>query len=113
MNYTTELYNPDHVIQENSLEKASSVHDFYYQFGTGNFHQITETKPRGLYQCITLQVLVQDTKYFSVTFLSVYPTLPSPLSLHHPIPPLLISLPSSPHLSSLGLISTVFGEEMA
>lgn len=43
-------------------------------------HQLTETKPRGLYQCITLQVLIQDTKYF-VTFPSVYPTLPSPLSL--------------------------------
>lgn len=56
--------------------------------------------------------MIQETKY-SVAFPSVYPTLPSRLSLHHSIPPLLISRLSSPHLASLGLVSTVFGEEMA
>ncbi len=47
-------------------------------------HQLTETKPRGFYQCITLQVLIQDTKYcyFSISLSH------TPLSLisHHSSP---------------------------
>lgn len=70
-------------------------------------HQLTETKPRGLFSMY--YKFWSKTQNTFVTFPSLY----SPWSLHHSIPRLLISLHSFSHLSPLGLISTVFGEEMA
>lgn len=96
-----ELYNQPRQSRKSLVCSLFLLPNWHWQLPA---HQLTETKPRGVYQCITLQVLIQDTKYF-VTFPSVYPTLPSPLSLHHSspyLPPQFLSpLVSWPHFDGI------------